>query len=174
MSDARIFVQEVLPTLAVQRKQTVNFEEKNDPLEFTSTFIQDRKYFVGDTVKLSFKFVDYNHLWKNVARKALLEKYDFLELRAEDDETDLFVRADVAEQVEADQRSKPVSERWYFEAIGIPEYAAGANGLGEGGTVFCADLTGKSSYFEYTCNPETELFEIYVNISMTDEEAKQI
>lgn len=67
-----------------------------------------------------------------------------------------------------------MSERWYFEAIGIPEYAAGADGLGEAGTVYCKDFPGKSSYFEYTCNPETELYELYVNISMTDEEAKQI
>lgn len=130
MNDVRIFVKEVLPTLAVQRNQTVDFEETNDPLEFTSTFIQDRKYFVGDMVKLSFEFSKFNPVWE-LTREALLDKYDFLERREDDGLTDLFVKESMAEQVAADQKDKPLHERWYAEAIGTPEYARELDALSE-------------------------------------------
>ena len=102
-----------------------------------------------------------------------MERYDFLEQREEDSFVDLYVKDSRASEVAADMQSKPVHERWYFEAFGTPEYARSGDLL-DANSTYCVPFSGRSSYHQYTCNEETKTYEIYVNISMTDEEALNI
>ena len=67
-----------------------------------------------------------------------------------------------------------IGSTWYKSLVAIPGFLKNKHIIGLNNTLDCNDIIGRHSNFTYYCNPDTHMYEFYINMTLTDQEAKKL